>query len=302
MSTRSLTASRPGPVLLTVHLPHGAIQTRTDPTITTAEVTITGTGDAPFAEAVRDSVMTFDPETNSLIVRVPELPGGTQTVVTTGGGFIHVSQNIGTVPRGATVTGLSFDGVISSGSGNIIVNGVNVGAGNGTTGTITVTARLPESSGVVAFTDSADLTCEGTNEGVKFESRSGSLDADRTRSLIAQTRSGQIRAEVAEHVTAHSASGAVRIGQTIDVLAETASGAIDIRSYHNAGTNGAAALESRSGSIALTATGPGTVRAHTSTGGIDIAAAPGFPADRLTVRADSRTGRVRTPHHRTSRR
>ena len=56
MTTRTLTAERPGPVALSVDLPAGDIRVVTDPSRTFAEVTVTAHGDDP-AE-VRDWVWT----------------------------------------------------------------------------------------------------------------------------------------------------------------------------------------------------------------------------------------------------
>ncbi|MFF5265496.1 hypothetical protein ACFY4C_42025, partial [Actinomadura viridis] len=88
MTTRTLTATRPGPVALSVDLPAGDIRVITDPDRALAEVTVTAHGDDPAVrDAVRDAVLRWDESTGALTVRVRPLAGGvtivggTQTVI-----------------------------------------------------------------------------------------------------------------------------------------------------------------------------------------------------------------------------
>ncbi|WP_084338505.1 DUF4097 family beta strand repeat-containing protein [Actinomadura oligospora] len=298
MTTRNtVTAPQNGPVLLSVDLPHGLIRVHTEPGRTVAEVTVS-TDDPALAEAVRDTVLTWNPERDELIVRVPEVSGAHSTVVSHDG-KIRVTQNSGNVPRGATVTGVTInDGVINVGDGNVTVDGMTI-VGNavvgGTVGTVTVTAYLPEQSALVSCTRSADLDAAGTYEGVKATSTSGGVTVENARYLITNTASGRIRAEVAEHAQVNSRSGGIRIGHTADVSARTKSGAITVGDYAAYGTGGTAYLEAASGDISLTASGPGEVTARSATGSVGIDAGPHLNPATLTVRASSRTGRVHIP-------
>lgn len=297
MTSRTLTAPKPGPVLLSVDLPHGTVQVHAEAGRTVAEVTVT-TDDPALGSAVQDAELAWNPSRDELIVRVPET-SGTQSTVVSHDGWIRVTQNFGKVPRGATVTGVTInDGVINVGDGNVTINGMTV-VGNAvigeTVGTITVTAYLPEQSALVSCTRSASLDADGTYEGVKATSASGAVTVENARYLIANTASGRIRAEVAEHVQANSKSGGIRIGHTADVSARTKSGAITVGDYAAYGTDGTAYLEAASGDISLTASGPGEVTARSRTGSVDIDAGPHLNPSTLTVRASSRTGRVHVP-------
>ncbi|MFC4910921.1 DUF4097 family beta strand repeat-containing protein [Actinomadura gamaensis] len=284
MTTRNtVTAPQAGLVLLSVDLPHGAIQARTEPGRTVAEVTVT-TEDPALAEAVRDTASSWNPARDELIVRVPDTGASTHTTV---------------ISHGATVTGMDFTGgVVNVGGGTVTISGMTIAGDTvvgGAVGAVTVTALLPEGSGLVTHTRSADVDAKGTFEGVKATSASGSVDVARVRYLIVNTASGSVRADVAEHVAVHTKSGSVRVGHTVDVSVSTKSGTITVGDYASYGTGGTAHLEAASGAIALTASGPGHVTARSGSGRVDIDAGPHLDPATLTVRASSRTGRVRTP-------
>ncbi|MCP2336968.1 DUF4097 family beta strand repeat-containing protein [Actinomadura rupiterrae] len=273
MTTRTLTAPRTGPVLLSVDLPHGAVKARTEPGRAVAEVTVT-TDDPALAEAVRDTELIWNPGRDELIVRVPDTGGAHTTVISHGGGSVDIGDGTVTI-NGMTITG-----------------GTVVG---GPVGTVTVTALLPERSGLATYTRSADVDADGTFEGVKATSTSGAVGVTSVRCLIANTASGSVCADVAEIVAVHTKSGTVNIGHTVDVSVSTKSGAITVTRYASFGAGGTAHLEAVSGHIALTASGPGDVTARSVSGHVDIDAGPHLDPATLTVRASSRTGRVRTP-------
>ncbi|MCP2340468.1 DUF4097 family beta strand repeat-containing protein [Actinomadura rupiterrae] len=299
MSFRTLSAPKSGPVYLSVDLPVGSVEVISEPGRTVAEVTVTATGtDAAFAEAVQDAILLWDDAREALMLRVPEVMSGAQTIIQTNGS-VHINGNAIHVGRGTVVTSIgTVVGDINIGDQGVTINGVTV---NGTTvvgadaGSIQVTARVPELSSIIVKTLAADLDAYGTYEGIKFDSSSGNLRAERTRHLLAETRSGDVRADVAEHANVSSTSGDVRIGRTVNVLAKSTSGDIDVRDYLSAGTSGIASLTATSGDITITATGPGTIEAFSTSGDVDVTAGPMCDPDSLRVDARSRVGRVRTP-------
>ncbi|WP_157430067.1 DUF4097 family beta strand repeat-containing protein [Actinomadura oligospora] len=273
LPVRTLTAPGDGPVLLGIFLPDGVIETRTEPGREVAEVTLTATSaDPALADALEAAKLTWNANRHELTVVVPIVSTGVASHVHVEGTSMFAAVNTGTT-NGITIDGDSISEVTS---------------------TLQLTARLPERSGIVARTRSADLDAHGTYKGIKYDSLSGALTAGNVQWLLAETMSGDISADITERVQARSTSGDVRIGRTLDIVARSVSGDLSIGDY--AGPTGApAGLSTTSGDIALTATGPGTVTARSATGSIDISAGPRLAPGTLTVDATSDRGRVRTP-------
>lgn len=302
MTTRTLTADRSGPVLLDLTLPAGTMPVTAEPDRDTAEVTITARGQDPaVADAVRDAALWWSPEGGfggTLTVQVPEVNSGGFQGVTFGRGGTSVTQILGYVPAGATVTGLSITGAggIRVGDGTVIVNGVPVAGSQ-----VEISARVPEGSLIRASSRAADLTARGEYAAVVFASTSGDLDVGGVGELIAETVSGDVRAAcVARRARLKSTSGDICIERIDVVVAESVSGDIHVVDLGGeagwvGGVGGLATLCTVSGNITLHATENGRVDAVSQSGDITVTAEPTALAKGLSVTANSRTGHVTTP-------
>ncbi|MFG1997701.1 DUF4097 family beta strand repeat-containing protein [Spirillospora sp. NPDC048911] len=293
MTTRTLIAERPGPVLVVIDLPAGAITVTAEPERRTAEMTITARGDDPaVADAVRRAVLRWNTNYGrgggALLAAVPEVRGGgVQTTVRNHGGTV-ITQITGSIPAGASVTGavIGADGAITIGGGKVVIDGVTVVGGD-----IEITARVPEGSHLAVRTRSADLAAHGEYASVDFVSVSGGLALGGTVRLTAETTSGDVRAAAVDGpAEVRSVSGDIRIDRADDVQARTTSGAIALPD-----TGGLIATATVSGDITVHATEGGTVGARSVSGDVTVTAAPAALAEGLTVRADSRSGTVTTP-------
>ncbi|MGI5322051.1 DUF4097 family beta strand repeat-containing protein [Actinomadura nitritigenes] len=301
MTTRTLTAERPGPVALSLDLPAGDIRVITDPSRTLAEVTVTAHGDDPAVhDAVRNAVLHWYEPTGNLTVRV-NLPatsgvtvvGGTQTVI--GNHGATVVQSFGDIPVGMTVTGAVFsgDGIVNVGGGRVTVNGVEI-TGSGAVlpgGRVQITALVPEGTSVTAATRSASMECAGEFAEVDFTSTSGDLAAGGVGALRAKTTSGDVHATVVDGIAAAtSVSGDIYLGRADDVTASTTSGDVTVNDFA-----GRAALASVSGDVRVRAAEGGTITARSVSGDVTVTATGTALAEGLTVNATSRAGRVTTP-------
>lgn len=147
LPVRTLTAPVDGPVLLTIDLPDGAIQTVTEPGRARAEVVLTATGSHPaLGDAIAAATMTADG--TGLTVRVPAASTGT-------GPFAHVGGSTFTAINTGVITGMTIT------NGHVSFDGAQLDGDDVTTGgfgRLTVTARLPEESGIVATTRTATWT------------------------------------------------------------------------------------------------------------------------------------------------
>ncbi|GLZ15644.1 hypothetical protein Acsp04_58790 [Actinomadura sp. NBRC 104425] len=300
MTTRALTASRPGPVALSVDLPAGDVTVIADPACTVAEVAVTAHGDDPAVhDAVRDAVLRWDEATNTLSVRVDShvgggvaVVGGTQTVI--GHRGMTVVQSFGDIPAGVTVNGVAItgDGVVNLG-GRVVINGVEV-TGRGVIvagGRVEVTAHVPVGTRVAAVTQSAPVSCSGEFAAVDFTSASGGLSAGGVGALRAETTSGAVSAAAVDGAAVvRSVSGEVYLGRAGDVHAATTSGDVTVTAFA-----GRADVSTVSGDVRVRATGGGTVRARSVSGDITVIATGTALAEGLAVTARSQSGDVVTP-------
>ena len=287
MTTRTLTADRPGPVLLSIDLPAGDITVTADPDRQTAELTITALGDDPAVnDAVERASLRWDADRGTLTAEVPEVRGTGRTVIDSRGGTT-ITQILGDVPAGVTITGAVITGgTVSVGGGAVVVNGAVVAGG-----AIEINARVPEGSRVAARTRSAALTAHGEYAEVRFTSVSGDLTVGGTVTLTTETTSGDVRAAAVDgSAEVRSVSGDIRLDRADDVQAQTTSGDITL-----ADVGGLVATGTVSGDITVHAAEGGTVGARSVSGDVTVTATPTALAEGLTVRADSRTGRVTTP-------
>ncbi|MCQ0007830.1 DUF4097 family beta strand repeat-containing protein [Actinomadura madurae] len=217
MTTRALTAARPGPVALSVDLPAGDIKVITDASRTVAEVTVSARGDDPAVhDAVRGAMLRCDESTGTLTVRVESPAGG---VTITGAG-------------GVTITGNVIAGTVVNIGGRVLVNGMEVPAGTVAGGRVEITAHVPEGSTVAAFTRSAPLACSGEFAEVDFTSVSGDLTVGGVGALRVKTTSGDVSAAVVDGAAVvRSVSGDVYLGRADDVYALTTSGDVTVNDF-----------------------------------------------------------------------
>ncbi|CNE52480.1 Uncharacterised protein [Mycobacterium tuberculosis] len=272
MTTRILTAPRPGPVALSVDLPAGDIRVITDPSRTLAEVTVTAHGDdVAVHDAVRDAVLRWHEGTGNLTVRVNPPAGGTGTVI---GNHAVIS---GIVNVGGRVT---VNGVEITGCGAMVVGGH-----------VRITALVPEGTSVTASTRSASLECAGEFAEVDFTSTSGDLTAGGVGALRVKTTSGDVSAAVVDGAAAAaSVSGDIYLGRTDDVTASTTSGDVTVNDFA-----GRAEVASVSGDVRVRAAEGGAITARSVSGNVTVTATGAALAEGLTVNATSQTGRVTTP-------
>lgn len=266
MTTRTLTAQRPGPLLVAVNLPAGSVNVLSDPRATTAELQIRATtDDRALNDAVGRAVLRWD-EAGALMVSVPELPA------TSGGTVINVNNvGTGTVITGSTMT---FGNVVTGG-GKVVINGVTVsGSGTVITGTIEITVRVPEGCNIDVRGTAADLTAAG-----EFGA------------IIAKTVSGDVHVDAAHTLTATTTSGDVTAG-TVDTTAtiKTVSGDIELTAFA-----GNATLGSVSGDIQINARHAAGITARSVSGNVRVTATDRALTAGVSVQANSVSGRVTTP-------
>ncbi|MFG2002097.1 DUF4097 family beta strand repeat-containing protein [Spirillospora sp. NPDC048911] len=295
-TSRTLTATRRGPVALSVDLTAGDIKVITDPDRTVAEVTVTAHGDdRAVHDAVRDAGLRYDESTGELTVKVDApaggvtVIGGSQTIIGTGGAT--VLQSFGDIAAGVTVNGVEItgDGIVSF--GRVTVNGVEITGRGVTVGRVEITAHVPEGSIVAAVTRSAHLECSGEFAVVGFTSTSGDLSVGGVGTLRADTTSGDITAAIVDGAAiVRSVSGDVHLGRADDVTANATSGDITVGDFA-----GRAEVSSVSGDVRVRATEGGIITARSVSGDVTVTATGTALAEGLTVNATSRTGRVTTP-------
>jgi hypothetical protein len=287
MTARSLTAERPGPVLVAVSVPAGVVNVTTDPEVTTAAVYVRATTDDPaLSEAIERAELRWD-AMGALMVTVPDLPSIQSTVR---GGSINVVQHIGHVAAGTVVTGLVIDGDLSVSSGRITVNGVPIHGSTIVTGQIEVIARVPEGSNVDLRTTSADLTAQGEFDTVMAHTVSADVRADACHQLVAFTTSGDVSAAVVDTAaTIQTVSGDIRLAEFAGRAdLSSTSGDITVRACHAA--DGSA--RSVSGDVRVTATGRAlvagvSIQARSVSG---VVATPATVTARPAVRRSGRVG------------
>lgn len=286
---QTYTASTAGVLTADITSHVGEVIVRTGQTVKHATVRVHTTGrEGPVADAVRDTKISEG--NGKLSVRVPQLPGGGNTVITAGGNMVvsgissgSVIQSVGNVSS-VQVGGSRFNfsgGVVSTGSGDVIIGGRKVvengrvvaEAGTvvsgGGTGTIKVEVLLPAMSSLRVETTNGELTVRGDLNELGFDSRNGSVQAEGVQSLDASTHNGSILVDrVQEELEAGVHNGSVTIG------------AYDGSRAH---------LRAHNGDITLTATpeSTGKVTARTHNGNIRLRG-----AEHLDVRTSTHNGRV----------
>jgi hypothetical protein len=298
MPARTVTAAKPGPVLIDVELfgAGGVVTVRTDPARTQAEITIrTADETGEWADAVRDADLRWDSR-GALIAHVHGTGAGGTTVVS--GNGTQVLQSFGTIH--GSVTGMVIHGRIDNLTKvgrNVYINGQLVRPGQAAgPSPIEITAVVPEGGSLAAYTHSADVTADGVFVAVSTSTQSGDVRIPGpTERITATTQSGDVVVDNAPHMVIRTQSGDIRLGRTDLVEAHTQSGDITIRDF-----GGSAQLNSMSGDIRVHATAGGDLTAQTMSGDITVTATTQAAGDDLNVNATSMSGDVRTPQRPTS--
>lgn len=190
MTAHSIIAAQDGPVTLDLSLSAGRITVTVETDRTRAEAwLVTADEDGPSADAVLDARLTADGF--RLTVDVPDVPGGSTTVVQSGGS-VHVTQSA-TVVRGS-MTGLVIGG------GDVFVNGQRVTGNSGIVvarggSPIHLHVKVPVGSSVSARTRSADVVTAGLLASVSARTTSGDVQVDAATTVRANTMSGDVTIE-----------------------------------------------------------------------------------------------------------
>lgn len=228
----------------------------------------------PGRRVIGDAVMTRTRD--GVQVKLPRQDSGV-TVTSAGGGSVtsvHIGNGGG---AGVTIVGgrgrTSGPTVIGPGAANVAVS----------TG-VRATLHLPSGStlradtGNGAFTVVADPAAKDAPwlAGIEFDGRNAGLDVD----------------VLSQQVCFDSRNGDLGVfATTRRVEATTHNGSIALDALH-----GDARARTHNGSVTIAAMAPGEVTAKTHNGGIRITDPNRIGAGRLRISADSRNGRVRTPH------
>ena len=261
MTSRTLTATRPGPLTIDAHLLNhaGTITVRATPRCTRATLTVrTADTTGPASDAIRTATLRQDGTT--LLVRVLN----NSHVTRHHGRHVVNSASSGPLIQADTISG----GIHFGGQATLTTN-----APRQWSAPITIEATVPEHSSVTARTTTADIRIDGPV-----------MDA------TCASDSGDIQVEQGLNTGARTETGAITLGHTTVVEASTVSGPITIS--HATGSH---ILTTDSGDITAHATGACGIGARTGGGDITITATSAAIAAGLTVHTNSRSGRVSVP-------
>lgn len=195
MSEKSFTASKAGPVVAEINIPHGIVFIDVDPKVTSAKVTVkTDASSGSLADAVAQASITQEVIGKAIYVRVkvPEVQGVT-TMQTRSGA---------TLSFGGSITG-NFINMGGAGGANISIGGVQVvrdgvvvaeqGAQvGGSAARIEVHVTLPAGSSVWTDTVSAGVRAAGHSRYFSATSVSGETEIESVQRLIVETTSGAV--------------------------------------------------------------------------------------------------------------
>ncbi|MFJ4710102.1 DUF4097 family beta strand repeat-containing protein [Streptomyces anulatus] len=277
MPVRTLTAARPGPVLVDAQLlgAAGTITVRTAHDRTTAEITLrTADETGPLADAVANARLDADSTALTAHVQAADRAGtNVDSCVVVGGNRYGVVQNVrNNYGSMIAVSG----GDLNIGPGGLTFNGQSRPVSSST---IEILALVPEGSSLTARTQSADVTAYATLATVQVATESGNITAAHTTDVTATTQAGDIH-----------------LGRTDVARATTQAGDVTVDDF-----GGTAHLKSVSGDLRLHAAAGGDVTANTVAGDVTITATDRAIDDGLDIRAHSTAGDVRlprtSPHH-----
>ncbi|MFG3398584.1 DUF4097 family beta strand repeat-containing protein [Streptomyces parvus] len=278
MPVRTLTAARPGPVLIDAQLlgAAGTITVRTAHDRTTAEITLrTADETGPLADAVANARLDTDGTALTAHVQAAGRAGTNQgSGIVVGGNRYGVVQNVrNNYGSMIAVSG----GDLNIGPGGLTFNPQSQPVPSGST--IEILALVPEGSSLTARTQAADVTAYATLATVQVTTGSGNITAAHTTDI-----------------TATSQAGDIHLGRTDVARATTQAGDVTVDDF-----GGTAHLKSVSGDLRLHAAAGGDVTANTVAGDVTITATDRAIDDGLDIRAHSTAGDVRlprtSPHH-----
>ncbi|MEE1735450.1 DUF4097 family beta strand repeat-containing protein [Streptomyces sp. BE147] len=271
MPVRTLTAARPGPVLVDAQLlgAAGTITVRTAHDRTTAEITLrTADETGPLADAVANARLDADSTALTAHVQAAGRAGTNVDSGVVGGNRYGVVQNVrNNYGSMIAVSG----GDLNIGPGGLTFNGQSRPVSGST---IEILALVPEGSSLTARTQSADVTAYATLATVQVATESGNITAAHTTDVTATTQAGDIH-----------------LGRTDVARATTQAGDVTVDDF-----GGTAHLKSVSGDLRLHAAAGGDVTANTVAGDVTITATDRAIDDGLDIRAHSTAGDVRLPH------
>ncbi|MGN9821905.1 DUF4097 family beta strand repeat-containing protein [Streptomyces sp. SD11] len=264
MTEQTLNTTAAGPILAAVRADLGEVLVTIDPAATTARVVIsTADTEGPAADAVRRSRITQDG--NRLSITVPEVERSTVVMGNMSfHGGVNVVQNVTSVGRGQTMTGVTIV------NGRVVSGGIS---GGGTVvSAIEIRVTLPAGSGVQMMTKNADLTVTGPLAALAFDGYNGNVRAGLVGRLKAKSYNGDIEVD--------------GVQEFADV--ETYNGDVEVGSYGG----GAARLVTYNGDVRLSASpaAAGELVAQTYNGDVRLRGTSGRPE--LTVKAKTTNGRV----------
>ncbi|CAM5583018.1 hypothetical protein SCALM49S_10330 [Streptomyces californicus] len=269
MPVRTLTATRPGPVLVDAQLlgAMGTITVRTAHDRTTAQITLrTADETGPLADSVANARLDADGTALTAHVQAVGRAGTNQgSGVVAGGTRYAVVQNVSN-NCGSMIA-------VSGGDLNIGPGGLTFNPRSQSGSTIEILALVPEGSSLTARTQAADVTAYATLATVQVETESGNITAAHTTDVTATTQGGDIH-----------------LGRTDVARATTQAGDVTVDDF-----GGTAHLKGVSGDLRLHAAAGGDVIANTVAGDVTITATDRAIDDGLDIRAHSLAGDVQLP-------
>ncbi|PSK83039.1 putative adhesin [Murinocardiopsis flavida] len=267
MPERTLTAARPGPVVLALTADAIELEVVVDPAATTATLSLTGPADAidTATHAMEAAVWRV------ALIGQPVGHGG-RTTRTRGGTFIqaaHVSGNISIV------------------NGRVFVDGRE--ATGPQVEPVRATAVLPAGSALRTRVQAGTVGAHGHPlEWATHKGTAADLYIDTARTLTACTKSGSVRAAKAGSIDVETVSGDITIDHATGPSARLRTVSGDIHAEGRASF----AAEAVSGDVYLNAHADTDIAATAVSGDVTVVATGGASP---RVRATSVSGRVRAP-------
>ncbi|MFF7365419.1 hypothetical protein [Streptomyces sp. NPDC008125] len=262
--------STDGAVVLDLSVSHGTVRVAVDSQTRYGRVRVHTTAtEGPVADAVNGT--RFTASGNALSVSVPDDQAGTGSVMQFGGSTFRFHG--GVINTGSMTGVVITDGDVWVGGQRVVAGGrvvaeqgTTVGAG---TGTVTVDVILPAASSLTVMTKNAETTVRGDLETIRFEARSGSLEAGGVKVLDADTHNGSIMVD--------------RVDEALE--ASTHNGSITIGAYN--GRRGSARTHNGDVTLSATPAASGRLAARTHNGNIRVRG-----AGHLDLKTSTHNGRV----------
>ncbi|PSK96046.1 putative adhesin [Murinocardiopsis flavida] len=268
MPERTLTAARPGPVVLDLSADAVALDVVVSRSTTTATLSLSGP-----AEAIEAA--THAMEAAVWGVALPEQPAGHGIRTTRGGGtFIqasHVSGNMSIIGN------------------RVFVDGTEVTNTGPQVEPVRATVVLPAGSALRTRVQAGTVGAHGLPlEWVTHDGVAADLHIDTARTLTARTKSGSVRAAKAGSIDVETVSGDITIDHATGTAVRLRTVSGDIHAEGRAPVD----AEAVSGDVYLNTHADVDVTAAAVSGDVTVMATSGACP---RVRATSVSGRVRTP-------